>query len=176
MRIEKYLWKLTNKQTNNENRTKLLWKITNKKKQIMRIEKLTIQRPPSAFFRSSQSGKMPSCKTIIFWNIFVQQRPIFALFENIYSFDEIDHHHHHHLEETVVGANREVVGLGDVVHQSPEVLHSIEGRHLQDKLQIIKEKFEQKSSKQWQKPESREQRDMKQTNRHGTNNMFCVSH
>ena len=35
-----------------------------------------------------------------------------------------------HLEETVVGADGDIVRLGDVVHQSPEVFHCVKGGYL----------------------------------------------
>ena len=72
-----------------------------------------------------------------------------------------------HLEEAVVRAYGEVIGLRDVVHQGPEVLDSVKGGHLQNNPKLSRKKIEQKSRKQWEKVESGKQRD-KQTNRHGT--------
>ena len=53
-----------------------------------------------------------------------------------------------HLEQAVVGADGEVVGLRDVVHQGPEVLDSGKGGHLQNNQKLSRKKIEQKNNKQ----------------------------
>ena len=63
-----------------------------------------------------------------------------------------------HLEQAVVGADGEVVGLGDVVHQGPEVLDSVEGRHLQNTPNCQGRKLSKKITNKRDK-----ETDMKQT-------------